>query len=154
MFDLRPAESGGRVREGVQVEALGRAVARGEVEPEDFGALVTRAMVWSALGNNDGFSKAFNSLLPMLANGADQDMLFDRRVSLAIVLAEGKRFELAREQVLKCVAELDEPKLRSLTTVALYRLQQLIKGFDLEINDPALKNLSVKLLPAEMRNPL
>lgn len=142
-LELRQAAPAASVSEGLE-----RAF------PDDFGALVTRAMVWSALGNNEGFAKAFDSLLRMLANKADQDMLFDRRVSLAIVLADGKRFELAQEQVRKCLAELDDAKLRSLTTLSLYRLHRLFKVFGLEIDDPSLRDLSVKLLPAEMRNPL
>ena len=81
-------------------------------------------------------------------------MLFDRRVSLAIILAEGKRPDLAREQVRRCVEEMDEMKLRSLTSVALYRLNVLLKVFDLPIVDPELRKLATALLPAEMINQL
>lgn len=122
--------------------------------PDDLGALVSRAMVWSALGNTNGFATAFNGLLPLIEKGADQDMLFDRRVSLAIVLTEGKRIDLARHQVERCVEEIDEMKLRSLTPVALYRLHYLLKAFDQPIADPDLKKLSVALLPVEMRGQL
>jgi hypothetical protein len=122
--------------------------------PEDLGALVSRATIWNALGNTKGFTTAFDRLLPLLAKGGDGDLLFDRRVSLAIVLTEGKRLDLARHQVRQCVEEIDEEKLRSLTPAALYRLHLLMKAFDQPIVDPELKRLSLTLLPAEMSSQL
>jgi hypothetical protein len=129
-------------------EALERSL------PGDLGALIARAMVWSALGNTKGFTTAFDLLLPLLAKGDDQDMLFDRRVSLAIVLTEGKRLDLAREQLRLCLEEVDEMKLRSLTPGALYRLHFLLKAFNQPITNPELSELSVALLPPEMREQL
>ena len=75
-------------------------------------------------------------------------------MSLAIALAEGKRYDLAREQTKRCLAELDEAHVRSLTTVSLYRLQVMSKAFGLEITDPRLRTLSRRLLPAELRGKL
>ena len=122
--------------------------------PEDFVALVSRAMIWNGLGNTEGFASAFDRLLPLLEKGADQDLLFDRRLSLAIVLTEGKRLDLARHQVQRCVEELDEMKLRSLTPLALYRFHRLLNAFNLPIADPELRELSVALLPVEMSSQL
>ena len=142
-LELRRAEPAASVS-----EALERSF------PGDPGALVARAMVWSALGNTKGFATAFDALVPLLAKGADQDMLFDRRVSLAIVLTEGKRLDLAREQLRRCLEEIDEMKLRSLTSGALYRLHFLLKAFNQPIANPELRKLSVALLPPEMSNQL
>ncbi len=122
--------------------------------PDDFVALVSRALIWSGLGHTDGFSSAFDRMLPLLETEANQDMLFDRRVSLAIVLTEGKRLDLARHQVQRCVEELDEMSLRSLTPLALYRLHLLLKAFNQPIVDPELKRLSLALLPVEMSSRL
>jgi hypothetical protein len=119
--------------------------------PSDLGALVARATVWSALGNTKGFATAFEALPSLLENGDDQEMLFDRRVSLAIVLAEGKRPDLAREQVRLCLEELDEERLRSLSTMSLYRLLVLSRVYGIAFTDQKLHTLGLDLLPEEFR---
>jgi hypothetical protein len=87
-----------------------------------------------------------------LSGGYDRTLPWDRRVSLAVVLAEGEHPDLAREQVRRCLDGIDEPRIRSLTTAALFRLQVLAKAFQLEISDPKLRNLARQLLPAELRD--
>lgn len=117
----------------------------------DLGATVARAQVEAALPNGGEFSSALASLDAQLSAGADSHLSWDRRVALALVLARGKRFEQARTQLERCLAEMDEPRLRSLTTAPLYRLQVLMKAFGLEIPDPRLRALARELLPAELR---
>lgn len=78
-------------------------------------------------------------------------MPWDRRVSLAIALANGNRADLASEQVRRCLDELDEAKLRSLTTGSLLLFQKLTKDFGFEIQDPALRKLALDLLPPGLR---
>ena len=129
-------------------EALARSFA------DDLSALVARATVWKALGDKEGLDVAWRALLPKATSPAAQSMLFDRRVSLAVVLAEGKRPDLAREQVQRCLTEADEPRLRSLTPLALYRLQILARAFALSWKDRELQKLARSLLPAEMREQL
>ncbi len=119
--------------------------------PAELGATVARTLVDRARGDAAGFAKALQELQSFLARGDDRTLAWDRRVSLAIALVEGKQFDPAREQVRRCLAELDEPRLRSLTTVSLYRLQLMGKGFGLQIADQKLRELARGLLPGELR---
>jgi tetratricopeptide (TPR) repeat protein len=119
--------------------------------PTDLGALVAQAQVAMAVKDAAVFNRILNHLVPRLTEDEAQGLAWDRRVSLAIVLAEGKRHDSAREQLQRCLAEMDEPLLRSLTPTALYRLQALAKAFGLEITEPALRDLAHRLLPPEMR---
>lgn len=131
--------------------AAGQALRR---YPADLGALVARAQVEIARGDTAGFAGTVELLQRRLASGADRVMPWDRRVSLAVVLARGKQVDLAREQVRRCLAEVDEAKLRWLTTGSLYRLQVLCKAFDLAIADQRLRELALDLLPGDLRGRL
>ena len=122
--------------------------------PADFSALVARAQLEAALTDAEAFTAVFTPLLQRLAGGADRALLWDRRVSLAVVLARGKKMELARGQVQRCLAELTETRLRSLTTNSLYHLLVLNKALGLEITDARLRALALALLPAEVRQRL
>ncbi len=122
--------------------------------PNDLSSLVAQAQVSSALRDTAAFNRALNALVPHLAGDEAQALAWDRRVSLAIVLAEGKRTDASREQVERCLTEMDEPLMRSLSPVALYRLQVLAKAFGLEIVEPTLRRLAPALLPPEMRSAL
>jgi len=64
---------------------------------------------------------------------------------------EGRRFDLAREQTRRCVAEIDEPRLRSLTNASLQHFQEMCRVFRLEIEDARLRVLAQQLLPPELR---
>lgn len=119
--------------------------------PADFGVLVTRAQLWAALSDATNFTPVFELLLSRLAGGADRYLPWDRRVSLAVVLARGKRLDLAREQMQRCLAGVTEDRLRFLTTDSLYHLLVLNKTLGLEIADPQLRALALDLLPAEVR---
>jgi predicted negative regulator of RcsB-dependent stress response len=119
--------------------------------PADPGAAVAQAIVAQATGDRAEFAAASNKVQEFMARGEDAALAWDRRVSLAIVLAEAKRFDQARAQVQQCLAEVDEARLRSLTTVSLYRLQVLSKGFGLGISDPHLHQLALELLSPELR---
>jgi hypothetical protein len=90
-------------------------------------------------------------IVPKLTNRGDRSLTWERRVGLAVVLARAKQMDLAREQARRCVKEVDEVRLRDLTTGSLYRLQVLTKAFGLTIEDPALRQLALDLLPLEMR---
>lgn len=116
------------------------------------GATVARARVERVSGDTEALAEATRDLLRLLSNGGDQGLPWDRRVSLAIALAEAKRFDLARDQLKRCVADIDEPRLRSLTTDSLYRMQQMSVAFQLPIVDERIRNLISKLLPAGLQN--
>ncbi len=122
--------------------------------PADFGVLIARAQLWAALNDAASFPPVFESLLGRLAGGADRYLAWDRRVSLAVVLARGNRMDLARGQTQRCLAELSEARLRSLTTDSLYHLLVLDKALGLEIADPKLRSLALDLLPAALRQRL
>jgi len=122
--------------------------------PADLGALTVRAEVESARGDNTDFDRTFESLLRRLSGRGDRGLPWDRRVSLAVVLARNKRADLAREQVRQCLADVDEAKLRSLSTGSLYRLQVLGQAYGLRIADQRLHRLALELLPAELSNRL
>ena len=119
--------------------------------PTDLGALVALAQVEKARGDAERFDKTLATLLSSLAGGFDRALAWDRRVSLAVVLAQGGHPAQAREQTRRCLEALDEARLRAMTTASLFRLQVLGKSFDLPIADPQLRALAVRLLPAELR---
>jgi hypothetical protein len=133
-------------------KAVGVAYTLGHSFPADLGAAVARALVAKAAGETADFEAALTDVQTAIARGDDKTLPWDRRVSLAIALAEGKRFTLARAQVQRCLARVDEARLRSLTTVSLYRLQVMSRAFGLGIEDPRLQALARRLLPAEMRD--
>jgi hypothetical protein len=122
--------------------------------PADLGAAIARAQIALARPGPAAHASAIDPVLKALARGDDRALAWDRRVSLAIVLAQVKRFDLARTQMQRCLAELTEPRLRSLTAVSLYRFQVLAKAFGLGISDPQLRTVARNLVPAELRSEL
>ena len=134
-----------------QAAFAGQALQR---YPADLGALVALAQVAKARGDDDAFARIFSSMQSNLASGSDRALAWDRRVSLAVVLALGGRNDLSLAQVKRCVAEVDDARMRLLTTGSLYHLLVLCKHFGVEIADPKLHALAMKLLPAELRDRL
>lgn len=131
--------------------SLGQALRR---FPANLGAIVARAQIENARDDASGMAQTVNLIKTRLAGKADRSMPWDRRVSLAIVLARGREADLARAQLTRCLKEIDEEKLRSLTMTTLYRLHVLNKAFGLEIADPRLRELALDLLPADWRTRL
>jgi hypothetical protein len=141
----------------VEIGELDQAASTGEALrrfPGDIGALAARAQVQSARGDPAGLAQTLDSLLSRLANGTDRFLPWDRRVSLAIVLTRAERIDLAREQVRRCLAELSDKRLRSLSTGSLYNLLVLGHSFGLETTDPKLRELALDLLPGDLRSSL
>ena len=134
-----------------QAASMGQALRRFQA---NLGALAVRAEIESARADKTDFDRTFESLLRRLASGGDRSLPWDRRVSLAVVLARNQHADLAREQVRRCMAEVTEARLRSLGTSALYRLQVLGKAYGIGIGDPRLQRLAVDLLPADLRSRL
>lgn len=122
--------------------------------PADLGALVALAEVAKARGDDTVFAKIFRALESNLLSGSDRALAWDRRVSLAVVLALGGRNDLSQAQVSRCIGEIDESKVRMLTTGSLYHLLVLCKHFGVEIADPILRAQALRLLPAELRERL
>ena len=153
-----PAVAASRLAEYlVEVGKLDEAAAAGETLrrfPGDVGALAARAQVQNARGDAAGAAQTLAALRSRLAAGADRLLPWDRRVSVAIVLAQGEQIDLAREQVRRCLAELNENRLRALTAGLLYNLQVLCHAFDYPIADPKLRQLALELLPVELSSRL
>lgn len=122
--------------------------------PANFGVQVARAQLWAALNDEEKFNGVFEPLLNRLAAGAARYLPWDRRVSLAIVLAKGNRLDLARGEVEHCLADVNETRLRTLTTDSLYRLLVLNRALGFEIADPKLRALALDLVPTTLRQSL
>jgi hypothetical protein len=122
--------------------------------PADIGALVALAQVRKAQGDEGGFDQELRAILSGLTIGSDRSLAWDRRVSLAVVLAIGQKPDLSRQQAMRCISESNPQRIRSLTTGSLYHLLVLAKAFGLEFPDPGLRDLSLKLLPLELRERL
>jgi hypothetical protein len=110
--------------------------------------------VQSAQGDAAATGQTVDDLLGRLSNGGDRYLPWDRRVSLAVVLARAQRFGQSRDQVRRCVADATEPRLRSLSTGSLYDLLVLAKSFRVDFADPGLRDLALDLLPGDLRNSL
>ena len=113
----------------------------------NIGALVALAQIAGARNDAAAQADVLKTLVSSLAAKADRTMPWDRRVSLAILLAQAKQFDLAHDQARRCVAEIDETKMHWLTTNSLFRFQALCRAFSLEIADPRLRALAHDRLP-------
>lgn len=122
--------------------------------PADLGALVALAQVAKARGDALGFARAFDSIVSNLAGSPNRALAWDRRVSLAVVLALGGKEDLCRSQVERCLSGIDAERLRFLTTGSLYHFLVLLRHFHLELPDAETRELSLRLLPAELRERL
>jgi hypothetical protein len=141
----------------VEIGELEQAASAGEALrrfPGDIGALSARAQVQSARDDPASLAPTLESLLSRLSTGADRFLPWDRRVSLAIVLARAERVDLAREQVRRCLAEVSDKKLRSLSTGSLHNLLVLSHSFGLVVTDSKLRELALDLLPSDFRSNL
>jgi hypothetical protein len=153
--EQRPAVAASRLTEYlVETGKIQQAALAGnELQrfPGDVSALIARALVFSAQEDASGFTKTVDDLLSRLSSGADRYLPWDRRVSLATVLAQADKIDLAREQVRRCVKEIDADKVRALSTGSLYRLLVLTHALKIEISDPTVRDLALDLLPPDLR---
>jgi hypothetical protein len=117
-------------------------------------ALVARAQVDIARGQTEEFANALDALLPRLTGEGERALPWDRRVSLAVVLAQGRHLDLARKELQRCLEEADDERLRSLSTASLYHLEVLAKVLGMEIADARLRQLALDLLPPDMESRL
>ena len=156
--DQSPAVAAGRLAEYlVEIGELDRAIGVAETLrrfPGDVGALVARAQVQGAKEDGRGVAETLAALQARLANGADRFLPWDRRVSLAIVLARANQIDPAREQLKRCLVEADAKKLRSLTTGSLYGLEVLARAYNMNTPDPTMNEFALSLLPQDLRERL
>ena len=156
--DQEPAIAMSRVTEYfIEMNQLDAARAAGETlrrYPADFSALVARAQLEAALVDAAAFPGTLETIQQRLKARGDRTLPWDRRVSLAIVLARGKQLDAARTQVERCLSQLNEERLRQLTTYSLFHFLILTRAVDLSISDPELRQLALDLLPADLRSRL
>jgi hypothetical protein len=119
--------------------------------PNELGAWIARATVANAFGDPDRIAEDLRVLTTTQSLADAKALPWDRQVSYAIALAQGQRLDLARQQLARCLAEVDEPRLRFLTPQSLYRFLLLCKVTRTDIADPALRQLARRLLPPELR---
>jgi hypothetical protein len=120
----------------------------------DINAFVARAKVEMARGETDEFARTVDSLLPRLTGEGERALPWDRRVNLAIVLAQGHRLDQARKEFQRCLEEVDGEKLRSLSTGSLYHFEVLGRVLGMEIADARLRQLALDLLPPDVEKRL
>jgi len=122
--------------------------------PADLGARVALVRIEAARNDGDAFATGFNTLLPLVSGGADRMLAWDRRVSLAILLAQGQRLDLAEIQVRRTLKEASESRLRSLSAATLFRWLSLARRIGVELPDPNLRQLAPTLLPPDLASRL
>ena len=153
-----PAVAAGRTAEYlVEMGDLDRAGAAAEQLrrfPGDVGALSARIQVLLAKGDTAGASRSLETLLLRLDAGGDRYLPWDRRVSLAIVLTQAGRADLAKAQAMRCLKEATDARLRSLTTGSLYNLLVIARALQLDFQDPVLRDVAPDLLPGDLRSRL
>lgn len=136
-----------------QLEFAKIAAKEARLYAADLGILVARGQLEFAL-KDPAFTGTVDSVQQRLTAGADRSLPWDRRVSLAILLARAKRNDLARAQVQRCLSGLTEKRLYALTANSLYFLLVLQKDFGLEISDPHMRDRALALLPDDLRETL
>jgi hypothetical protein len=119
--------------------------------PADLGALIARARVSIAAGDAEETARTLEALVRRIEPPMDDDLFWDQRLSLAVVLAQKQRLEPARRELQRCLTSATESDVRSASIVALYRLEVLSHALGLRFVDPKLESLSVDLLPTELR---
>jgi hypothetical protein len=148
-----PAVAASRLAEYfVEMNSLDQAAAVSEDLrrfPGDVCALTARAQVQKARGDTVVLEQTLTSLLACLANGGGRFLPWDRRVSLAVVLAQAGHISQARDEMRHCMSRLNEKKLRFLSPGLLYNFQVLSQAFELPIADPRLRQIELELLPPE-----
>jgi hypothetical protein len=121
--------------------------------PEDLGSLIARAQVAVAIDNPDRFRSAMGAALASLQSDAGEALLYDQRIALALMLAQGESFDLARQQAERCIEEASEENIRIVSPMNLFRFLGLIKAMGLSL-DPASHQAALRRVPGEMRGHL
>lgn len=112
--------------------------------PHDPNAAIARALVYEQAKNTAGFARELDRLAADVAAGRIP-ALWDRRVQRAIVLAIGGRHDLARAEIVACLAAASEESLFDLTPLQAHRLRTLARSYDAEFPSPELAQLALSL---------
>lgn len=120
----------------------------------DLGAQIAKARTDLVRRDQAAFRQTIETISASLQEGVDDLLPWDRRVSLCLVLATANRMELAREQVERCLYEISETDVRTLSEGTLFRFLLLCKTLELEIEDAQLREFARSLVPAAVREQL
>lgn len=119
--------------------------------PNDPSATAARAQVALARRDRAEFTAAVQTLEDGYSQPAIDELPWDRRVSVALVLAQAERLEHSRATAQACLAQVDEERLRSVSAASLFRFLALTKVLGMEFPEPALRERALSLLSPEMR---
>jgi hypothetical protein len=115
----------------------------------DLSALVARAEVAVARKDREELNPLIEQIVRRLSSPAEKSLPWDRRVVLAVVLAQAQKIDLARAQLKKVLEQSDYNKLRDISTGTLYHLEVLRHILSMEYPDPSLGDRALGLLPPE-----
>jgi len=122
--------------------------------PTELSALAGRLYVEMAQRDTAAVNATLATIHAQLAIQADEILPWERRVSLAVALAQARQLPAARPLLEFSLATVDEDHLRSLTTGTLYRLLAVARAADLAWPEEDLRQTALALLPPEWRDRL
>lgn len=126
------------------------ASALAQAFPQNPNAAMARALVAEAGRDSGEFAAASNQLVANVrAELIPRE--WDRRVIRAIVLALGKRHDLARPEIEACRDTMTAESLRELTPLQAFRLRKLMEIYHLDFPTPELHTL-IHALSSEYRS--
>jgi hypothetical protein len=117
----------------------------------DLGAQVAKARTEIARRDRAALEQTLKSITTALQDPMNDSLAWDRRVSLALVLAEGARIQESRTQAERCLQEMGEFEIRGLSESTLFRFLSLCKVLELPIPNQDFLALAKTLLPAPLR---
>lgn len=123
----------GRGEQALQAQA---ALAAGF--PDALITQITAAELAAALGRKKAFRDAVTAIQTMLRAGKDEYLEWDFRVNLALVLLGAEKTSAAKQQIVKCLADVDRERMLGLSEASLSMVVQMCEAFRLEITDPEL----------------
>lgn len=135
------------MRDGSQAANLCRVLA--EKFPEDIAVQTVIARGQLARGERFSFANTLNTIVLHVTEGAADELPWDRRVSLALMLASGEKLEEARDQVAWCAETATESDVRRLSLSALYGFAKLCEQFSTRLAEPSFEAIMKERLPEE-----
>jgi len=125
-----------------QAEELAATLVRFE---DQLAPMVMLAAIASRDNDREGFAAVFERVLANLPQAPA--LALDEHVHLVVVLAVGRRPDLAQAQLRSAMTKLDERSLRQLSLGTLTDLLALSDGLKVALPAPELQRLAESLLP-------
>lgn len=127
------------------------AAALKQAFPQELSALAGRLQVEMARRDVAAVNASVAVIEAQLALNADEILPWERRVSLALSLAQARQMPLARPLLVFSLETADDDHLRSLTPGTLYRLLAVTDATHLAWPSDDLRRSALALLPPEWR---